>query len=60
MDQKPKSAESACIDCVHYYITWDKDFPFGCKAMGFKSRSAPHRLTKQLSGLGCLSFVKKP
>jgi len=59
MEPKGKPTGPACLDCAHYYITWDKNFPFGCRAMGFKSKAAPHRLTRQLSGMACLSFVKK-
>ncbi len=48
-----------CLDCRHYYVTWDKEFPYGCKAMGFKSRTAPCLVTKDASGLACLSFAAK-
>lgn len=48
-----------CIDCKHYYVTWDKDFPAGCRAMGFKSRESPADVTRQASGLDCLSFQAK-
>jgi hypothetical protein len=60
MEQRKKLTGLGCLNCVHYYITWDKKFPFGCRAMGFKSKAAPHRLTRQLSGRECLSFVQKP
>ena len=40
---------ASCGDCKHYYVTWDKDFPYGCKAMGFKSRTYPGS-----GGQGCL------
>lgn len=59
MEQKEKQAGQGCLNCAHYYITWDKKFPFGCKAMGFKSKAAPHRLTREISGISCLSFVAK-
>lgn len=51
--------DSLCQLCRYYYITWDKAFPFGCRAMGFKSRTAPSLLTKELSGQPCLSFAAK-
>jgi hypothetical protein len=54
-----KKQQAVCANCLHYYITWDKHFPFGCKAMGFKSKAAPNLLTKQLSGMDCLAFVDK-
>ncbi len=48
-----------CMDCRHYYVTWDKGFPYGCRAMGFKSRTAPCLVTKEASGTECLSFAAK-
>ncbi len=48
-----------CLDCRHYYVTWDRDFPHGCRAMGFKSRTAPCLVAKDVSGLECLSFAAK-
>jgi len=30
-----------CHKCEHYYVTWDKHFPHGCKAMKFKSKQLP-------------------
>ena len=32
---------ASCCNCKHYYVAWDKDFPYGCKAVGFKSRTYP-------------------
>lgn len=54
-----KKPEPQCRDCLYYYTTWDKNFPFGCKIMGFKSRTAPALLTREISGQPCLSFVAK-
>lgn len=48
-----------CNKCVHYYITWDKSFPYGCRAMGFKCRELPSTTVKKSSGLECLLFKKK-
>ncbi|MDR3559955.1 MAG: uracil-DNA glycosylase [Negativicutes bacterium] len=59
MEKSGKPIRPACMDCTHHYVTWDKVFPFGCRAMGFKSKAVPHLLTQQLSGEVCLSFVPK-
>jgi len=48
-----------CLNCSFYYITWDKDFPYGCKAMGFKSKKPPMAAVYKNSGQQCLSFVPK-
>jgi hypothetical protein len=48
-----------CGSCVHYYVTWDKDFPHGCRAMGFKCRSSPSLRVREASGMECQLFVRK-
>ncbi len=48
-----------CYKCKYFYITWDKNFPYGCKAFGFKSRLIPSIEVKKASGKECLSFKEK-
>lgn len=48
-----------CIKCQHYQITWDRNFPYGCKAMGFKSHKTPSAVVLESSGQPCLAFVAK-
>ncbi len=48
-----------CLNCRHYYVTWDKNFPRGCKAMGFKTRYSPAGEVYRSSGLRCLSYSPK-
>lgn len=48
-----------CIKCQHYYITWDKGFPYGCKAMGFKAHVTPSIIVSEASGQPCLAFNAK-
>lgn len=54
MQENPK-----CTNCQHYYITWDKNFPYGCKAMGFKSFKAPNAVVRESSGQQCLGYAEK-
>lgn len=49
-----------CLECAHYYITWDKSFPYGCRAIGFKSKRRPQLDVLQNSGASCLSFESRP
>jgi len=49
----------SCNDCRHYYITWDPKFPFGCKAMKFKSAREPQLDVVESSGQECLYFERK-
>jgi hypothetical protein len=48
-----------CQKCKHYYITWDKNFPYGCRAMGFKGKKIPSQTVYKSSGMQCLMFEKK-
>ncbi len=45
-----------CFRCVHFYVTWDENFPRGCKAYGFKSRNIPSVDVYRSSGMKCLRF----
>jgi len=54
-----ETSATLCSKCRYYYITWDKSFPYGCRAMGFKSKTLPSLLTQQVSGQQCLSFAAK-
>jgi hypothetical protein len=48
-----------CKKCIHFYITWDKDYPRGCRAMGFKCKEIPSAMVYQASGVECLRFEEK-
>lgn len=49
-----------CHKCKHYYVTWDKHFPHGCAAIGFKSRQIPNIVVRNSSGgVKCLVFKPK-
>jgi hypothetical protein len=48
-----------CRSCKHYYVTWDRRFPHGCRAAGFKSALLPSLEVFTASCTPCLSFEKK-
>lgn len=48
-----------CQKCKHYYVTWDKNKPHGCKAYGFKSKEVPSLVVKRSSGIECSFYQKK-
>lgn len=48
-----------CLDCIYYYVTWDKKFPKGCKGFGFKSSKIPCDVVKESSGESCLLYAPK-
>ena len=49
-----------CRKCKHFEVTWDKSFPYGCKAMGFKTAFLPSLEVFRSSGMVCLRFERKP
>lgn len=48
-----------CIVCKHFYITWDKKFPRGCKLFGFKSHRLPSFAVRESTGSNCKNFESK-
>jgi hypothetical protein len=48
-----------CKRCIYLYTTWDKNFPYGCRAMGIKSAQSPADVVKNASGHDCLAYVEK-
>lgn len=48
-----------CMKCVNFYVTWDKKFPNGCKAYGFKTKHVPSADVFLSSGLECQLFELK-
>ncbi len=56
---KSRRSNVNCFKCKHFYITWDKNFPRGCRALNFKSQNVPSQVVFQSSGFPCLCFEKK-
>ncbi|MFZ5944396.1 MAG: uracil-DNA glycosylase [Bacillota bacterium] len=48
-----------CLKCSYFYVTWDKKFPRGCKAYGFKTAKVPSVVVMQSSGTTCLYYKQK-
>ena len=65
MDQKGRlepvsdTRRIQCARCKHYFVTWDPNFPKGCRAYGFKSRTMPSQAVLSSSGKPCMSFEEK-
>ena len=49
-----------CNQCLHYYITHEAVFRYGCRALDFRSRRLPMRDVTEASGQECLYFQVKP
>ncbi len=58
---KKQAKEQApnCLQCAYYHITWDVNFPHGCRAIGFKSKRRPQLDVLQNSGSSCLAFEQR-
>lgn len=50
---------NTCHLCKHFYITWDKKFPYGCHAMSFKSYKLPSIEVREIEGKDCMTFECK-
>jgi len=48
-----------CTRCSHYFITYDVRFPYGCQALGFKSKRLPVYEVTEASGKPCMAFAPK-
>jgi hypothetical protein len=48
-----------CFQCRHFYITWQRSFPYGCRALSFKSKLMPSFEVFSASGSDCLHYEKK-
>ena len=42
-----------CKDCIYFFVTYDTNFPYGCRSMGFKSRRYPHFEVLAATGEPC-------
>jgi hypothetical protein len=44
-----------CYGCKHFFITWDKEFPYGCRKMEFRSKRLPSEDVIEADGQRCLA-----
>ncbi|KJS33484.1 MAG: hypothetical protein VR64_01505 [Desulfatitalea sp. BRH_c12] len=52
----PAAQRINCQRCRHYFVTWEKANPHGCRCMGFKSKHLPSAVVQRNSGAACLCF----
>jgi hypothetical protein len=55
----PGSDRRNCFKCTFFYVTWDRQHPNGCRAMGFKTRQLPSVVVFQSSGKPCKFYKEK-
>ncbi len=59
MQKRSDTIYMKCTKCKNYYITWDKNYPHGCRAMNFKSKEIPSVVVFKNSGFQCQLFREK-
>jgi hypothetical protein len=59
MEKPPVSKPPNCMQCKHHYITYDPQFPYGCRAFTFKSARQPSLDVFEASGQQCHCFEQK-
>ena len=58
-DRQRAEPKVRCADCRHFFITHEPGWPYGCRAMGFKSRELPCAAVLRSSGEACLAHEPK-
>lgn len=48
-----------CFFCEHFFITYEVKYPYGCRAMGFKSARMPSVDVYNNSEMDCALYVRK-
>lgn len=48
-----------CSKCKHYFITWDKQTPYGCRIYGIKTQDRPSTIVKAAGGGECQGYEPK-
>tara|TARA_B100000989_G_scaffold282634_1_gene247896 strand:- start:451 stop:669 length:219 start_codon:yes stop_codon:yes gene_type:complete len=54
-----KNYKEDCKNCKYLYVTYDKYYPWGCRAFGFKSKKYPYNEVYSISGMKCALFKVK-
>ncbi len=52
-------SETVCRTCRNYYITHDTSAPYGCRALGFKSKKNPAAVVYEASGMQCQLYAAR-
>jgi hypothetical protein len=45
--------EPDCTSCKHHFVTYESQWPHGCRAFEFKSKQLPRITVRQSSGQEC-------
>jgi len=53
VSSKRRQPTQTCKDCIHFYVTYDANFPYGCRRMSFKSLRYPYYVVQEATGELC-------
>ncbi len=48
-----------CLECRHYYVTYEPSFPHGCRLFQMRSRMLPSIEVERNSGRPCQGYEAK-
>ncbi|WP_443640404.1 hypothetical protein ABXT70_10295 [Candidatus Njordibacter sp. Uisw_039] len=54
------SSTPDCMQCKHFYVTWEAKFPRGCRLFAIKSRQLPMIEIMRIDGHACRGYAPKP
>jgi hypothetical protein len=54
-----ESSTINCIRCEHFFVTWQKEFPKGCRLFKFKTKGMPSKTVFEATGKQCEHFAEK-
>jgi len=52
-------AKVICSNCVFFFVTHDKNRPWGCKKFSFKSKTLPNQSILMSTGMECAYHTMK-
>jgi hypothetical protein len=55
----PDAPQVNCWSCRHFEISWDPNYRYQCKKLGFKSSNLPCIEVRSTDGRDCLGFESK-
>jgi hypothetical protein len=58
-ESPPSPTKVACNRCRHFFITHEARFPYGCRAMNFKSALSPCFAVSRHSRMACQLYSPK-
>ena len=55
-----EDGRTSCRGCMHFFVTHDRQRPWGCRKFGFKGKSLPALVVFQSTGMHCAYYQQNP